>query len=301
MSAIRIRKKVAFSAVPDSVFSLKISHTAIVILSWALGRPDGWTFHILHMMKVLNLSDRTWPAAKKQLVNAGFFLQKKERNEHGKIIWTNEFTDAPLWNNPAIPPVCRDGIGIDVKGGDLPEDVLSKVLITTPQPPADGGGFNLKKSEVISEFVDAAAWIFKNGGGVFKNEIGWRRRVRNRIQKEGPNFDDIKAHSEWLSARKKNEDIAKTLEIAEKQAIVAAQAAEVSAVARETLRADFMKFSVDEQSALIEKFKLYLQHSNNSFMVKKLNKLGLDGINGNIQLNREFEMWLVGYKNNNCD
>lgn len=301
MSAIRIRKKVAFSAVPDTVFSLKMSHTAIVILGWALGRPDGWTFYVEHMMKVLNLSDRTWPKAKKQLVTAGFFLQKKERNEFGKITWSNEFTDAPLWTASSIPPVCKDGEGSDAKGGDLPEVAFSTVLLTTPQPPKHGGGFDLKQPEVLSEFVEAAALIFKSGGGVIKNEIAWRRRVRNRIQKEGPSIEDIQAHNELLLTRKKYEDEARERLIKEEQAVAAAHATRVSDIAMETAKADFLKLSVVEQSALTEKFKLHLQHSNNSFLVKKLNRLGHDGINENAQLKREFELWLIEYRKNNAD
>lgn len=132
MSAIRIRKMVQFSAVPDAVFSLGMGHTAVLILAWALGRPDGWEFHIGHMMRVLNLTDKTWPRAKKELVKAGFFVQIRSRGERGKIEWFNEFTDEPLWtSNPAIPPSGRDGEGMDAKGGDLVEEVnkVSKAVV----------------------------------------------------------------------------------------------------------------------------------------------------------------------------
>lgn len=137
MSTIAIRKKVSFAAVPDVLFSLPMKPAAILVLAWALGRPDGWSFHIEHMLKILNYSENQWKTAKKELMSNGFFNQKKYRDDQGKICWVNEFCDDPLWKfgttppsipKKTIPDKSMDGGPSRGKGGDIAEDVSSKVL-----------------------------------------------------------------------------------------------------------------------------------------------------------------------------
>lgn len=136
MSKIRISKKMPFSAVPDMVFSLDLSHTAIVILAWALGRPDGWEFYIGHMLRTLHLTEAKWATARKQLITAGFFVQTKGRDEKGKVVWENEFTDKPLFfpipNKPMHGETkhgdTKDGKPMPDKDGDITENGDAKEL-----------------------------------------------------------------------------------------------------------------------------------------------------------------------------
>jgi len=141
MSTIAIRKKVSFAAVPDIVFSLPMRPASILLLAWALGRPDGWQFHISHMLHVLRYSEEQWKSAKKELIKNGFFNQAKRQDETGKIVWDNEFCDDPLWlsasptptSTPTIPPKTTDGFpmaGNSMAGkvGDIAKYGYSKVL-----------------------------------------------------------------------------------------------------------------------------------------------------------------------------
>lgn len=126
IQSCQIRKKMSFSAVPDLLFELDISHTAFKVVAWALGRPDGWVFHIGHMIKTLKLTDKTWPRAKKELMATGFFIQKRGRDAHNKITWENIFVDAPLWENNPIPPKSMYGVGNDAVGKDAEKGPLTK-------------------------------------------------------------------------------------------------------------------------------------------------------------------------------
>lgn len=136
MSKTSIRKKFSFAAVPDVVFSLRMKPATILVLAWALGRPDGWTFHICYMLKILNYSENQWRTAKKELMLNGFFNQKKYRDDQGKIHWVNEFCDDPLWEfnitppsipKKTIPDKTTDGGTSRGGAGDKAEDVSNRV------------------------------------------------------------------------------------------------------------------------------------------------------------------------------
>jgi hypothetical protein len=94
---MKVRHSLRFSAVADSVLeAANLSFGARVVLAWALGRQDGFECWIWYMLKTLGLTDRTWPRVRRELVEAGFFYQTREKGDDGKFVWRNEFTDYPL-------------------------------------------------------------------------------------------------------------------------------------------------------------------------------------------------------------
>lgn len=95
-----VRRHLRFSVVADQILeATRLSCSARVVLAWALGRQDGFECWVWYMCKVLGLTDKTWPRARKELINAGYFKQTREQGPDGKFIWRNEFTDAPLYQN----------------------------------------------------------------------------------------------------------------------------------------------------------------------------------------------------------
>lgn len=87
-----------FSIVADQILEARsLTFTARIVLAWALGRQDGFECWVWYMCKELGLTDKTWTSARKELINAGYFKQTRERGPDGKFIWRNEFTDAPLY------------------------------------------------------------------------------------------------------------------------------------------------------------------------------------------------------------
>ena len=95
---IAVRRRLRFSVVADQVLqATHLSFTARVVLAWALGRQDGFECWVWYMCKELGLTDKTWTSAREELINAGYFMQTRERGADGKFIWRNEFTDAPLY------------------------------------------------------------------------------------------------------------------------------------------------------------------------------------------------------------
>lgn len=196
MSTIAIRKKVSFAAVPDIIFSLNMKPASILVLAWALGRHDGWTFHICHMLKVLNFSENQWKTAKNELIANGFFNQKKYRDDQGKIHWVNEFCDDPLWKFDAttpppipkktIPEKPRDGEPIHGKGGGIAEDVDSRVLLEAAEA----------ECAQDSESVGAAASLnpnlkSKNAGNNVNPDDVMRPLLKNALDFE--RWDSLKA------------------------------------------------------------------------------------------------------------
>ncbi len=149
-AAFNVRKKLTFSAVPDVVLQDKgLSFAARVTLGWMLGRSGDFQIQIKYMIEKLGLSDKTWPRVRRELIARGFFRQIKYKNDDGKFEWTQEVTDAPLYDQPpplpkggmeTIPPKCRDGEGRDAKGGDIPIGLYQSNYTTLPpNPPAPSG------------------------------------------------------------------------------------------------------------------------------------------------------------------
>lgn len=96
-SQATVNRKLRSASVPDAVLEdCELSFPARIVLAWALGRQDGFEVWIWYMCKQLGLSDKSWPRVRRELIAAGFFIQRREKGEDGKFIWKNEFTDEPL-------------------------------------------------------------------------------------------------------------------------------------------------------------------------------------------------------------
>lgn len=184
MSIAVIRKNHSYSAIPDQLFSLDISPVAFKILAWALGRPDGWRFNIGHMLRQLGLTQRTWASARKQLVETGFFVQSRRRDDGGKIVWENAFTDEPLWKS-TIPTFCTDGARIDggsmhgaridAKCRDITKDLnkVSKAAAAagkSPKPSGTQHPLSLSPSSPPSSPAPESLLLIQNGQDQIKSK-----------------------------------------------------------------------------------------------------------------------------------
>lgn len=133
--AVRVRKRLSYSAVPDVVLEATwLSTSARLVLAWLLGRPDGWVIHISHMTRILGLTDKSWPRTRKELIASGFFVQERQKGEGGKFFWINEINDDPLYQDSSILPKRRDGKCSNAESGDIPIPSDQK-QITTPHSP----------------------------------------------------------------------------------------------------------------------------------------------------------------------
>ncbi len=91
-----LRKSYKFGSVSLSLLDFDMSPIPKLIMVWVLTKPDAWHFYISHMLKVLRLTPAQWANAKKELIEKGFFIQLREHNQAGKLVWKNEFNDDPL-------------------------------------------------------------------------------------------------------------------------------------------------------------------------------------------------------------
>ena len=170
----KILKKFSFSAVPDSLFSCNISPASFKVAAWALGRPDGWVFHVGHMLNALSLTEKQWLRVRKELIETGFFIQKKSRDERNKIVWSNIFVDAPLYPENSIPPKSMDGISIHAKGMDAEgQDIAADLSRELKAAAADLSFSNIPKtkpSSALQEENPVRLVALKNGISILNAE-----------------------------------------------------------------------------------------------------------------------------------
>lgn len=97
-SVRRSKNREAFSIVQDALLEHPtLSLSARSVLAWMLGRPDGWEIQVKYMLDKLNITDNVWRTVKKDLMQGGFFSQKRFKNQDGKFTWVQEATDEPLY------------------------------------------------------------------------------------------------------------------------------------------------------------------------------------------------------------
>lgn len=87
-----------YSRVPNSILERKdLSSTAKICIAWLIGRPSGWHLIINQMCAALNISERQWATAKKELIAAGLFEQKKIKKPDGKYEWNHWWVTIPTF------------------------------------------------------------------------------------------------------------------------------------------------------------------------------------------------------------
>lgn len=56
-STVKIRKRRAFSAIPDDILQdTRMRTETRLVLGWLIGRPDGWEVRVKHVQHILGLS-----------------------------------------------------------------------------------------------------------------------------------------------------------------------------------------------------------------------------------------------------
>lgn len=96
MASLQIRKRRAFSAVPDDILTnLELGDRACRILSWLLGRPENWKIYVRNIQSTFRLTDPQWRKVRRELEAAGFYFQEGRRAEDGTWRWINIVFDEP--------------------------------------------------------------------------------------------------------------------------------------------------------------------------------------------------------------
>lgn len=108
MSVITIKKKRAFLiAYDDILVDSSMSERTRLVLTWMVGRPDGWELRVGHIRATFKISECQWRVARKEMEAAGYFRQIRDRGENGKIVWSHIVTDER--HVPPSPPKPSDG------------------------------------------------------------------------------------------------------------------------------------------------------------------------------------------------
>lgn len=93
-------------SVPEALWRTQLSPASKAVLAWCFGRGNSWEFRLGYMCRLFCLGETAWKTIRAELIQAGFFTQKRYRNQNGKFDWLNEFSDAPLYcahDHPSIP------------------------------------------------------------------------------------------------------------------------------------------------------------------------------------------------------
>jgi hypothetical protein len=87
-----------YGCVPNAILENKeLSDTAKVCIAWLIGRPSGWHLIISQMCSALNISERKWSKARKELEAVGLFTQEKLTKPDGKYEWHHWWFTIPTF------------------------------------------------------------------------------------------------------------------------------------------------------------------------------------------------------------
>lgn len=135
-STIKVKKRRAFSAIPDDVLQdTRMRTETRLILGWLLGRPEGWTIYVSHVQRTLGVSRPRWAKARKEMEALGYLSQSKYQDSGGKFHWEHIVSDAPTLEFKTIASKPNDGSPIDGKSGDKATQPEQKNKNTPLNPP----------------------------------------------------------------------------------------------------------------------------------------------------------------------
>lgn len=66
-----------------------------LVLSWLIGRPNGWEVRVGQMISVLGLSRERWSRARREMQRWGYLKQTRNRKPDGSFEWEIVVTDTP--------------------------------------------------------------------------------------------------------------------------------------------------------------------------------------------------------------
>lgn len=95
--SIEIKKKRAFSSVPDDILTdTQMSIAARLVLAYLVGRPDGWTVHVWQVCAVLGIGASRWVGVRKELTASGYLQQQRKKTKAGRWEWQHIVSDTPF-------------------------------------------------------------------------------------------------------------------------------------------------------------------------------------------------------------
>ena len=218
---IVVRKRRSWSTVPDDVLEdVRLNPRSRFLLTWMLGRPNGWKIQVGHMLKVLGISNYEWRSSRAELQRYGYYLQVRVRQTNGSFAWKKEVFDPP------VPPSSRNSGMAETISGSLGdekvahESVMDEFLEDIPPPnkqdqlpPPPTSSRKLRSKQSIpqkvvvdlDDLVEAAYWQAMKANKPITNPSAWRASVRKRIQENGPSTEDQLCHEEWRTFIKAQE------------------------------------------------------------------------------------------------
>lgn len=218
---IVVRKRRPYSSVPDDVLEdIRLSMRARLVLAWMLGRPDGWIIRIVHMMKVLGMSEHIWTAIRNELQQVGYYRQTRVRLDTGRFVWEKEAIDPPETPSPKVSGMVATTHGAaghdEFRHDDFRPDTFGDIPPSSkqdqlPPPPTSSRKHAASESAPppvvvdLDDLVEAAYWQATKADKLILNPSAWRASVRKRLQEHGPSPEDQFCLEEWRASLKAKE------------------------------------------------------------------------------------------------
>ncbi|MBS3903775.1 MAG: hypothetical protein KGZ39_00430 [Simkania sp.] len=117
MTIIRCQHSKNYSVINNTILSdVRLSFKAKGVWTYAMSRPDGWTFHISHLATISQDKETAIYSAIKELQDAGYCHKQQIRDEKGKILgFEYVFYETPIVKNslpqPENPDVGNPDVG----------------------------------------------------------------------------------------------------------------------------------------------------------------------------------------------
>lgn len=94
---LKVTKRRAFSAVPDDILTDKnLSIEARAVLSFIVGRPEGWNYYVGQICRAMGVSETRWRRIRAEMQQAGYYRQTRRRGPDGRLVWDIEVSDTPI-------------------------------------------------------------------------------------------------------------------------------------------------------------------------------------------------------------
>lgn len=194
-STVQIRKRRAFSAIPDDILEDKRMRTETrLVLGWLIGRPNGWIVRVRHIMAVLGLSDGRWKTSRREMEKYGYLQQIRTQTTDGTFQWEHAVTDTPAGAAEPIGAFSTDGSSTDGKPADIPTSSHQEDSnIPSPYPFPDA----LQISQACAEEAERRF----PGYDIESLETEWRKAVSKKGDRPK---DTDKAFLGWAEIYVKN-------------------------------------------------------------------------------------------------
>lgn len=177
----------------------RLSFGARGLFAYLWDLPSGWRTNSAHLSTVSPLGRDGVRTLIKELEKVGAMRLEVIRDVHGRMAGKRWVLVSPVgWAIESPLSVVKNDNSTEGRDFRLSEKpTVGESNTKVHQSKGSSIKSTTVQMEEIGDFVNAAVWASKNGGGKILNEAGFRRTVRTRIQTSGASPEDKQSLLAW--------------------------------------------------------------------------------------------------------